>query len=260
MEELRRGLSRFGPTDTDFVTRLAEVGEELESLTGDAVNPERLVRELEIKLDAATSLGKKLLAARRKASGRFSTAVEAELQSLGMATAELRVAMADRLDPTTLLDTATGHGPTPVDFTVRINPGEPTKSMRETASGGEMARIVLAIKKCLADQDRVPFLVFDEIDAEIGGRLGFEVGAKLADVSAHHQVLIVTHLPQVAACASAHFKVTKSVRDGRTISGIQHLAKKEVEREIAEMSVGSDVDAESLRQARRLVRRATKGG
>jgi DNA repair protein RecN (Recombination protein N) len=174
-----------------------------------------------------------------------------------MSSAELRVAMEDEFETSTLLDAATTHGPTTVDFTVRINPGEPAKSMRETASGGEMARIVLAIKKCLADQDRVPFLVFDEVDAEIGGRLGFEVGTKLSDVSQHHQVLIVTHLPQVAAFAHAHFKVMKTVRDGRTISGVARLAKKDAEREIAEMSVGADVDADALREARRMVRRAT---
>ncbi len=257
LEQLRRALSRFGPTEADFAARLQEVGDELETLTGDAASPDQLSREFESKLEVTAKLGKKLVRARRKASSRFSEAVEAELESLGMSSVELRVAMEDEFETSTLLDAATTHGPTTVDFTVRINPGEPDKSMRETASGGEMARIVLAIKKCLADQDRVPFLVFDEVDAEIGGRLGFEVGTKLSDVSQHHQVLIVTHLPQVAAFADAHFKVMKTVRDGRTISGVARLAKKDAEREIAEMSVGADVDAEALREARRMVRRAT---
>ena len=128
--------------------------------------------------------------------------------------------------------------------------------MRETASGGEMARIVLAIKKCLADQDRVPFLVFDEVDAEIGGRLGFQVGGKLKDVSCYHQLLIVTHLPQVAAFGDAHFQVAKKLVDGRTISQVDLLDVDSVERELAAMSVGEGADAKAIQEARRMISKA----
>jgi DNA repair protein RecN (Recombination protein N) len=257
---LRRALSRFGPTEADFAQRLTLVCEELDTLGDDSVSPEALDQELAIRIEAVTKIGKRLVRARRRASHRFATAVATELGSLGMSSAELQVAMADEFDPATILTTATNHGPTPVDFVVRINPGEPATPMRETASGGEMARIVLAIKKTLADQDRVPFLVFDEVDAEIGGRLGFEVGAKLQHVANHHQVLIVTHLPQVAAFADAHFKVTKIVSNDRTLSGIERLNKKAVDHELAEMSVGDEVDAEALREARRMRKRATTRG
>jgi DNA repair protein RecN (Recombination protein N) len=119
-----------------------------------------------------------------------------------------------------------------------------------------MARLVLAIKKCLADQDRVPFLVFDEVDAEIGGRLGFQVGGKLKEVSAYHQMLIVTHLPQVAAFADAHFKVVKQVAGGRTTSAVEVLDAKAVERELAAMSVGEGADAKAIQEARRMVAKA----
>ena len=172
--------------------------------------------------------------------------------------------MDETVTPDHLLDDATEHGPTPVDFEVRINPGEPFHSLRETASGGELARVVLAIKKTLADQDRVPLLVLDEIDAEIGGRLGLAVGRKLHEVARHHQVVIVTHLAPVAAFAQHHFLVNKEVTatgggkkgQERTRSQVRQLAPAEVEKELAAMATGDGGDAASLQQARRLVEKA----
>ena len=132
--------------------------------------------------------------------------------------------------------------------------------MRDTASGGELARIVLAVKKTLADQDRVPLLVLDEIDAEIGGRLGMQVGRKLHEVAKHHQVVIVTHLAPVAAFAQHHFLVNKEVAgkagDERTRSSVRQLRGAEVEKELAAMAMGDGTDASALQQARRLVEKA----
>jgi DNA repair protein RecN (Recombination protein N) len=119
---------------------------------------------------------------------------------------------------------------------------------------------VLAVKKTLADQDRVPLLVFDEIDAEIGGRLGLAVGKKLFEVARHHQVVIVTHLAPVAAFAQQHFRVDKEVGgaagDERTRSFVRQLAGKDVAQELAAMATGDGDDAAALRQARRLVEKA----
>lgn len=177
---------------------------------------------------------------------------------------EVRIAMATSFAPETLLADATEHGPVPVDIEVRINPGEPFHSMRDTASGGELARIVLAVKKTLADQDRVPLLVLDEIDAEIGGRLGLAVGKKLHEVGRHHQVVIVTHLAPVAAWAQHHLLVHKHVdkKDGqdRTRSIVRQLAADEIEKELAAMAMGDGGDAAALQQARRLVAKAKELG
>jgi DNA repair protein RecN (Recombination protein N) len=119
---------------------------------------------------------------------------------------------------------------------------------------------VLAVKKTLADQDRVPLLVLDEIDAEIGGRLGLLVGKKLHEVARHHQVVIVTHLAPVAAFAQHHFLVGKQTagagRSERTLSGVRQLSGDEVERELAAMAMGDGADAAALQQARRLVEKA----
>src|SRR5262249_31543761 len=124
----------------------------------------------------------------------------------------------------------------------------------------ELARIVLAVKKTLADQDRVPLLVFDEIDAEIGGRLGLQVGKKLHEVARHHQVVIVTHLAPVAAFAQHHVLVGKQVAggrtDARTTSTVRTLHGADVAKELAAMAMGDGADAATLQQAKRLVEKA----
>jgi DNA repair protein RecN (Recombination protein N) len=186
--------------------------------------------------------------------------VEAELAALGMAKARFRIADHPLPAADALLDAASAHGPVPVEFEVAVNPGEPFTPLAKTASGGEIARIVLALKKCLADQDRVPFLVFDEIDAEIGGRLGLALGAKLREVAHSHQLLIVTHLPQIAAFAAAHWKVQKETAGGRTRTTVAQLQGGAVEAELAAMAMGEAADAGALAEARRLVRRARQGG
>jgi DNA repair protein RecN (Recombination protein N) len=259
LDELHAALRRFGPTEADLRANLARVTEELEHAAA-AADGEQLAARLRQATDVAAAAGRKLLRARAKAAAPFARAIAAELQDLGMAHTEVRVAMADELPGERLLDDATEHGPVPVDLEVRINPGEPFHSMRDTASGGELARIVLAVKKTLADQDRVPLLVFDEIDAEIGGRLGLQVGRKLHEVSRHHQVVIVTHLAPVAAFAHHHFRVDKEVAGGRgderTRSSVRLLRGAEVEKELAAMAVGDAADAAALQQARRLVAKA----
>ncbi|MFO1053823.1 MAG: DNA repair protein RecN [Planctomycetota bacterium] len=258
---LRRALARFGPTEADLLARQQAARAELAQLEAETASPAELEARLRTALDELQAAGRKLVRARRKAVVPFVTAIERELADLGMAETRVEVWFDDELPQgTALLDQASEHGPGPLELAVRINPGEPPSLMRETASGGEASRIVLALKKCLADQDRVPFVVFDEIDAEIGGRLGLEVGRKLRDVARDHQVLIVTHLPQVAAFADAHHKVEKVVRDGRTFTEIRRLEPSAVERELAAMTVGEGADPEALAEARRLVARARKHG
>ncbi len=254
---VRRALQRFGPTERELLERRAALVAELEGLDDgeDAVAArEHAWRQAVAALE---DVGRKLVRARRKAAPRLVTAIEAELRSLAMPHAKFRVAMPEAMATgEALVDGASEHGPGELDFEVCINPGEPWMSMRKTASGGEAARIVLAVKKTLADQDRVPAVVFDEIDAEIGGRLGLQVGEKLAEVARHHQVLIVTHLPQVAAFADVHWKVEKAVRDGRTFATVRRLDRESADHELAAMAAGDDADATAIREARRLVARA----
>ena len=257
LDAIQSALKRYGPTESDFRRKLEETLRELQQVEclGDE---EALAKAQKQAVAAAAAIGRKLLRARKKAAEPFAQSIVAELKGLGMEHTAVRVAMADEFADQDLLTTANEHGPVAVDIEVRINPGEPFRSMRETASGGELARIVLAIKKTLADQDRVPLLVLDEIDAEIGGRLGLQVGQKLGEVAAHHQVVIVTHLPQVAAFADRHFLVKKAVdkkgKDERTRSLVGVLSGAQIEGELAAMA-GDGGDAATLEQARSLVRK-----
>jgi DNA repair protein RecN (Recombination protein N) len=260
LDEIHSALKRFGPTEHDFRQSLLSTESELEVAEAADVEPEVLIDELKAATEATAAIARKLIRARKKAGAAFAKAIMSELQDLGMPRTEVRVAMAETFQVDRLLDEATEHGPVLVDIEVRINPGEPFHSLRATASGGELARVVLAVKKTLADQDRVPLLVLDEIDAEIGGRLGLAVGKKLHEVARHHQVIIVTHLAPVAAFAQQHFLVNKQVdgvgSDERTCSIVRQLRRNEVEKELAAMATGDGSDASALKQARMLVAKA----
>ena len=262
LDEIQRLLRRFGPTEREFRERLVAVTEELDRWEGEIEEPEEMAAQLQERTAKAAALGRKLLRARRRAAKEFTGRVGAGLQDLGMPHTELRIAMPADFRDEDLLDQATRHGPVAVDIEVRINPGEPFRPLGEVASGGELARVVLAVKKAMAQHDRVPLLVLDEIDAEIGSRLGLQVGGKLAAVAEHHQVVIVTHLPQVAAFADRHFLVAKAVvgkaEAERTTSTVRALDRREVEHELAAMA-GDAADAANREQARSLVRKVRPG-
>jgi DNA repair protein RecN (Recombination protein N) len=129
-----------------------------------------------------------------------------------------------------------------IEFQLSPNVGEPLKPLRAIASSGEMARVMLALKTVLAAEDQIPVLVFDEVDANVGGETANAVGEKMKQIAAKRQVLCITHLPQVAAPANAHYVVTKQVKDGRTISEITLLERKSRITELARM-LGGQSDA-----------------
>jgi DNA repair protein RecN (Recombination protein N) len=129
-----------------------------------------------------------------------------------------------------------------IEFQFSPNLGEPFKALRAIASSGEMARVMLALKTVLAAQDEIPLLVFDEVDANVGGETANAVGAKMKQIAAKRQVLCITHLPQVAAAADAHYVVSKHVREGRTLSEITLLDRKSRVTELARM-LGGQGDA-----------------
>ena len=219
-EEARKEMENLTTADQ----RLAQWEAELESLT----------REL---AQAAWALSQK----RREAAERLARAVERELADLRMEHARFRVQVSTRPDPQGL-PLPTGervafdrYGIDQVTFLIAPNPGEGFHPLAKIASGGEMARIMLALRQALAREDPVPTLIFDEIDQGIGGRMGAVVGRKLRRLARHHQVLCVTHLPQLAAYAHQHFKVEKVVQEGRTVTRVRPLQEGERIRELAHM-------------------------
>lgn len=194
------------------------------------------------KLDAElTRAGRELTAARRKVIPKLTKAVTRQLQDLGFQQSELGVALTtadsvgDSQSPTANLK-ATGFDT--VEFQFAPNPGEPARPLRAIASSGELARVMLALKTVLAAEDEIPVLVFDEVDANVGGETANAVGEKMRQIARARQVLCITHLAPVAAAADTHFVVTKQVRDGRTTSDIQPLSAKQRVDELARMLGG----------------------
>jgi DNA repair protein RecN (Recombination protein N) len=189
------------------------------------------------------STGQALSAKRRKMIPQLSKAVSKQLSDLGFKQSrfEINLATLDRGEIThhgSRPAPAGHHGLDTAEFQFAPNPGEPSRQLRAIASSGELARVMLAIKTVLAAEDQVPVLVFDEVDANVGGETANAVGEKMRQIAKNRQVLCITHLPQVAAPATAHYVATKQVKAGRTISEITLLDAEERVTELARMLGG----------------------
>lgn len=194
---------------------------------------------------AVRAAGAKLTAARTKAAARLARAVTKELHGLGFLRAGFDVSLAPHAPDATGCDA--------VDFQFAPNPGEAARPLREIASTGEIARVMLAVKTVVAEHDAIPVLVFDEIDSNIGGEVGRAVGEKLRAVARHHQVIAITHLPQSAVYGARHLAVAKAVSGGRTRSTIQPLEGEARVAEIARMLGGTSLTSVVEQHARELL-------
>jgi DNA repair protein RecN (Recombination protein N) len=241
--DLRR---KYGDTLEAVVAFGAAAADELERLMNQEGERERLRTEedeLRKALDAAAA---RLTAARDASAKRLAAAVNAELPPLGLPGGAFDVALAPlEIGPS---------GADRVTFTFAPNPGEPPRPLGRIASGGEASRVSLALKVVLAAADETPLLVFDEVDAGVGGRNAAAVGERLRALSAHHQVLCVTHLAQVAARADAHIVVGKRTVDGRAVTEARLLAPGERTTELAAMLAGEGAGDEAHAAAEALLR------
>ncbi len=195
------------------------------------------------KVDQA---GTKLSKARRQAAATLAKTITAELKDLGFPHGVFGVEL-QSVDPVPA-------GLDSIEFVFAPNAGEPSHPLRAIASSGEISRVMLAVKAVLADHDRIPVLVFDEIDANVGGAMGTAIGTKLGKVGAHHQVLCITHLPQVAVFGKTHFSVSKEVAGGRTRTSISCLTPNERVEEVARMLGGRDLTSVTLKHAKEMLK------
>jgi len=221
---------------------------ELERLEDQAGERERLAAERERRRAALDEAAARLTASRTAAAARLAEAVNAELPPLGLPAGAFGVELE-----------AVEAGPTGADrvtFTFAPNPGEPARPLGRIASGGEASRLSLAIKVVLAGADETPLLVFDEVDAGVGGRNASALGERLRALSRFHQVLCVTHLPQVAAHADAHLVIGKRVEGGRTLTDARRLGADERAAELAAMLAGEGAGDEAHAAAEALLRGA----
>ena len=255
-----RVLRRHGPGEDDALAALARAQRELDDLCGADGGADALAARLCGAQRDLVAAGTALNDKRRKAAKPFAAAVKASLGDLGMAGTLFVVDVRDG-DPSADLDArATELGLGVVEFLASPNPGEEIRPLAKIASGGELARVALAIKGELGRADRELLLVFDEIDADVGPRLGAVIGRRLAQVASGRQALVVTHLPQVAAYADVHLRVTKRTADGRTTAHVEPVDGAARELEIAEMIRGEGKGAEALDQARSMLTDAKSDG
>lgn len=202
--------------------------ERIRKIEGRDTELERLAKEIaDVRMQmkrAGDALGK----LRAKAAPKLSENIRRNLRDLGFRQSEFEAKL-------TALDEPRPNGFDSVELLFSPNPGEPLKPLRAIASSGEISRLMLAIKSALAAHDAIPLLVFDEIDTNVGGEIAHAVGAKMETLGQEHQVICITHLPQVAAAAASHFVVTKDVTRGRTFSNLRQVTGKARQEEIARM-------------------------
>ncbi len=236
---------KYGPGLGDVLSFLDSSREELDGLDTAEDDAESL-RVLEEQMTGSLDkMASELREGRRSASASFEDGVQSELADLAMERVRFSVQFVEA-----------EHGPSGrdnVEFLISPNPGEPLMPLRKIASGGELSRVMLAVKKILAGADAVPTLIFDEIDSGIGGRVAGVLGRKLKEISGHHQVLCITHLAPVAAFADHHIIVRKRQEKGRTVVGVSYLNPEERVEELARMMGGMEVTPSILKSARELL-------
>lgn len=241
LDLLQRLKRKYGGSLAAVLAFAEQARAELETITHASERIEALEQQENSLLSQAGSLAARLSALRTQAAGQLARGVEAELNDLSMAGARFSVQIERSADPAGLRlpegerVSFDENGIDRVEFLIAPNPGEGLKPLVKIASGGETSRLMLALKKVLTQADAIPTLIFDEIDQGIGGRVGTVVGEKLWQLGRQHQVLCITHLPQLAAYGDQHFSVRKLVEDGRTSTRVEALYDQKRLMELAQM-------------------------
>lgn len=260
LAELNRLKRKYGGTIESAIAALARSREEFDALEGVEENRTKAEAELAETLNTLLASAKKLSARRNRAAIELRHRMEAELKTLGMRSPafEARLATIGESEASLVLN-GVGLGPSgfdTVEFYLSPNPGQPPMALAKIASGGELSRIMLALKSLEAHRRGVATLIFDEVDAGIGGAIAEVVGRKLKHLSRFHQIICITHLPQIAAFADTHFLVEKEERRGSTKSRVNALEAQERAEEIARMLGGAQITDKMRRAARELLERA----
>ena len=250
---------KYGKSVEEILTYKEQIKRELDRIESKDETIDNLKKEI-VVLSQTLQRECGLLSQKRKAkASELSGRIQKALTNLGMAKTEFQIKITQREDKNGLVELngkrffADEKGIDLVEFFVSPNPGEELKPLAKIASGGEISRIMLALKSILAKTDRVETMIFDEIDVGIGGEVASVVGKSLKALASSHQVLVITHLQQIASQADHHFKVFKESVKGRTVTKIKRLNKEERVKEVARMISGEKVSQLTLRQAKEMI-------
>ena len=252
LEEIRgrqdllfRLKAKYGPELEDVAEAGSRAREELDAIDRAVMDRNALAREEQAARADLAALSARLSERRRAAAARLESAIGRILPDLGMDGGRLSIALSP-CEPGSA-------GAETIEFRIALNAGFEPKPLARSASGGELSRVMLALKTVLAREDHVPTLVFDEIDVGIGGRVAHRVGEKLKDVAAHHQVFVVTHLAQIASRADHHLLVSKTSAEGRAATEVAELTGEARVQELARLLGGDPESAASIEHAREML-------
>lgn len=242
LDQIHSLQNKYGATAQAIQKRLEEKKKRLEELEHYDAFREQTEQELKNSADHLGHLCADLSEIRKKASAKLVKGIRTGLLDLNFLDVEFDMEFEK-------LDHFTAGGWDEVQFLISTNPGQPMRPLKDVASGGELSRIMLAIKTVLADSDEIPTLIFDEIDTGISGRTAQKVSEKLSYIAGSHQVICITHLPQIAAMADIHFEIQKSAKEGCASTTIERLGREESVRELARLLGGAKITEAVLENA-----------
>ena len=241
LDTIYRLKKKYGGSIAEILAYYDKISEEYNTLELSDEMVEKLRGELERAEQDLRQAAKALTAGRMEAAGEFVKRVEAELAYLDMGGVRFSISRKEK---------AFGpNGADEMEFLICTNAGEEARPLAKIASGGELARIMLAIKNVLAEKDDIGTIIFDEVDTGVSGRAAQKIGQKLAEVARHRQVICVTHLAPVAACAAHHYRIYKTVEEGRTFTRVEELGHEDRVRELARIMVGDHITESALQSA-----------
>lgn len=250
IEKLKR---KYGGSIDDILSHLGKAKEEYKELSRSQEKLADLEKEIDKKFNAYKDSAKKLSSLRKKCGQELEKEVEKEISLLGMKKARFKIKIETSLPSLEAMDRVKESGTEEVEFLISPNPGEELRPLRKIASGGELSRVMLALKAIGKEAGRSKTLIFDEIDSGIGGKTAEFVAQKLKKLSGQHQIICITHLPQIASFAIHHYRIDKKVEKERTFTMVKKLSFEERVTEIARLLAGSRITETTLQNAREML-------
>ncbi|WP_244835367.1 DNA repair protein RecN [Clostridium sp. BJN0001] len=242
---------KYGPTISDILKYYEEIKEKYEKI----VNSEQILQKLNSERDSIiedmSEISELIHNIRFKKASELEEKILSELKYVGLDKCRMKISVEKQTE-------FNERGYDDVSFLISTNPGEPLMNLEKVLSGGELSRIMLAMKCVFAEKDKIPTLIFDEIDTGISGIIAQRVGEKMYELSKTHQVLCITHLSQIAILSDYHYFVSKSVKEGKTYTQIKVLNKNEKEKEISKMLAGDDVTENTINSVREMIEKTEK--
>ncbi len=251
---------KYNASTVDILKYLAQITKELDQLQNPSENEETLLEKVNLARQELHKKSERLSKLRHQAAKKLDQQVIQELQQLGMEKAVFETKLSLKVNPDDNPD-AYQYSPSGIDhveFLLSVNPGQELRSLVKVASGGELSRIMLALKTILTSVDLVKTMIFDEIDNGISGRVAETVGHKLCTLGQDQQTLCVTHLPQIVAFSEHHFAITKSMQNNATYTSIEILSHEQKVQELARLMGGSEITPQTINLASEMLERATQ--